>query len=111
MEAAGLALTITPLLAECAKVIKPVYDVRKRYKATSAMLTTIATECSTFRLALSRLQSLSREEERNDLLDSIGIAILTCEMTLSTLEENTMELSKLADGLGMDALNQLLHRQ
>jgi hypothetical protein len=107
MESAGLALAITPLLAGCAKVIKTLYDVRKRYKAAPAMLTTIATECSTFRLALSRLQSLSKGEERDEILDSIGIAVLACEMTLSTLEENAMELSESVDGSGIDAFSQL----
>ena len=107
MEAARLALAITPLLAGCDKVIKTLYDVRKRYKAAPAMLTTIATECSTFRLTLSRLQSLSRGEERDELLDSIGVIILACEMTLSTLEENAMELSESVHSSGIDTSSQL----
>jgi len=53
------------------------------------------------------LQSLSRGEERDEILDSIGIAVLACEMTLSTLEEYTMEHSESVDDSGIDASSQL----
>jgi hypothetical protein len=36
----------------------------------------------------------------------IGIAILACEMTLSTLEENVIELSESVDSLDMSTSNQ-----
>jgi len=102
----GVILEWRPL-GGCAKVVKTLYDVRKRYKAAPAMLTTIATECSTFRLALSRLQTLSKGEEREDVLDSIGIAVLTCEMTLSALEEHALELSESVDSLDAENLDRL----
>ena len=101
MEVTGVAMAVPPLLAGCTKIIKFLHGVRNQYKNTPLTMASIATECFAIHeslaqlpyLDLSNLDSLGVPRSQQ-IMGSIEAFLLGCNMTLSVIDEYTMELEE-----------------
>lgn len=99
MEVAGVAMAVLPLLAGCTKIIKFLHDVRNQYKNTPLTMASIATECFAIYESLAQLQYLDLSNldslgapRSQQIMGSVEAFLLGCNMTLSVIDEYTMEL-------------------
>jgi hypothetical protein len=114
MEFAGAAFPITPLLSQCTKIVTILHNVGKKFNRAPLMMTSIATECNLIHVALAQLRNFDwesvsthgdgRQEQMTRATESI---ILGCTLTLSVIEDYSVELQEYVDGSPLSPTEQM----
>ncbi|OCK96082.1 uncharacterized protein K441DRAFT_657350 [Cenococcum geophilum 1.58] len=94
-------MAVPLLLAGCTKIIKFLHGVRNQCKNTPLTMASIATECFAIHESLAQLQYLDLSNldslgapRSQQIMGSIEAFLLGCNMTLSVVDEYTMELQE-----------------
>jgi uncharacterized protein YoxC len=99
MEESIIALAPPEVMRTCMAIIKTLHDVRPRLKPAPLTMTSITTECFGIHELLTQVQELDTDmnafkQSRPQLVHSIEGFLRGCGMTVSVIDEYTMELHK-----------------